>query len=427
MYKGDAKLRWRDPNGIKTLIFSLTMVALPSVGQDLPTGSPEALGMSTERLARIRPMLQQYVESGTVPGIAAMVARHGKVVYFEVFGQAQVEPSVEMDRSTIFRIYSMTKPVVSVAAMMLFEEGLFRLDDPVSIYLPELEGLGVYDESHGDSITTTVQERPMTIRHLLTHTSGLANGLEGESYVDSLYRRVNILDREDSLDETLAKLARFPLLHQPGTTWKYGISMDVIAVLIERLAGKPLDEFLHERIFEPLRLLDTGYYVRTENHHRLAGCYERDSKGNWVHSRQFWADEYETPPRLHAGGFGLASTMSDYMRFLQMILNGGELEGVRLLSPKTVELMLSDNLPVGVEMYFNYGYGLGFSVLKDRIRGGRLASTGTVGGGGVANTFFGIDRQDDIIWMVWAQALPCCQWKLNSAFETLVHQAIIDK
>ena len=134
MYKGDAKLRWRDPNGIKTLIFSLTMVALPSVGQDLPTGSPEALGMSTERLARIRPMLQQYVESGTVPGIAAMVARHGKVVYFEVFGQAQVEPSVEMDRSTIFRIYSMTKPVVSVAAMMLFEEGLFRLDDPVSIY-----------------------------------------------------------------------------------------------------------------------------------------------------------------------------------------------------------------------------------------------------------------------------------------------------
>ena len=160
------------------------------------------------------------------------------------------------------------------------------------------------------------------------------------------------------------------------------------------------------------------------------GATSEIAKGNWVNSRQFWADEYETPPRLHAGGFGLASTMSDYMRFLQMILNGGELEGVRLLSPKTVELMLSDNLPVGVEMYFNYGYGLGFSVLKDRIRGGRLASTGTVGGGGVANTFFGIDRQDDIIWMVWAQSLPCCQWKPNSTFETLVHtvhHAIIDK
>ena len=202
--------------------------------------------------------------------------------------------------------------------------------------------------------------------------------------------------------------------------------MDVVGGLVERLSGKPLDEFLHERIFEPLRMVDTGYFVRPENRHRLAGCYERDANRNWVRSRRFWADEYETPPRLRGGGFGLASTMSDYMRFLQMLLNGGELEGARLLSPKTIELILSDNLPAGVEMFFNYGYGLGFSPLKDRIRGGRLTSTGTAGGGGVANTVFGLDRADDITWMVWAQALPCCQWKLNNMFETLVHQAIID-
>ena len=199
-----------------------------------------------------------------------------------------------------------------------------------------------------------------------------------------------------------------------------------MAVLIERLAGLPLDEFLHERIFEPLRLSDTRYYVRAEDRQRLAACYERDTNGNWVRSRQFSANEYETPPRLHAGGFGLASTMSDYMRFLQMLLNGGELEGIRILSPKTVELMLSDHLPTGVEVYPNYGYGLGFSIIKDRIRGGRLTSSGTVGGGGVANTLFGIDPEDDVIWMVWTQVLPCCQWRLNNVFETLVHQAIID-
>ena len=419
-------MRWPGLNCMKALILILAMVALPSLGQDLPTGSPEEVGMSTERLARIRPMLQKYVEDGTVPGIAAMVARHGKVVYFEAFGQAQIEPPVKMDRSTIFRIYSMTKPVVSVAAMILFEEGLFRLDDPVSIYLPELAGLRVYYEGHGDSIATSDMEPPMTIRHLLTHTSGLANGLSGDSYVDSLYRTVNILDRGDTLDETLVKLAAFPLLHQPGIIWNYGISTDVVGALIERLSGRPLDEFLHERIFEPLRLLDTGYYVRAEDRQRLAVCYELDTKGNWVRSRQFWADEYETPPNLHAGGFGLASTMSDYMRFLQMLLNGGELEGVRLLSPKTVELMLSDNLPTGVEVFSNYGYGLEFYILKDRIRSGRLASTGTVSGGGVANTFFSIDGEEDVIWMVWTQVLPCCQWKLNNVFETLVHQAIVE-
>ena len=413
-------------DSMKVFVVALAMIALPSFGQDLPTGRPEQVGMSAERLARIQPMLQAYVEDGTVPGIAAMVARRGKVVFFKAFGQAQIEPPVKMDRSTIFRIYSMTKPVVSVAAMILFEEGLFHLDDPVSTYLPELAGLRVYKESEGDSIATTDIERPMTIRHLLTHTSGLANGLSGNSYVDSLYRTVNILDRGDNLDETLVKLAAFPLLHQPGTIWNYGISTDVVAVLIERLAGVPLDEFLHERIFEPLRLSDTRYYVRAEDRQRLAACYERDTNGNWVRSRQFSANEYETPPRLHAGGFGLASTMSDYMRFLQMLLNGGELEGIRILSPKTVELMLSDHLPTGVEVYPNYGYGLGFSIIKDRIRGGRLTSSGTVGGGGVANTFFGIDPEDDVIWMVWTQVLPCCQWRLNNVFETLVHQAIIE-
>ncbi len=420
-------MRWQRARCTKVIVVVLTMLVEQSIGQGLPTGSPEEVGMSTERLERVRPMLEQYVNEGTFPGIAAMVARRGKVIYFEVFGKARVDPSVDMDESTIFRIYSMTKPVVSVAAMMLFEEGLFRLDDPVAVYLPELAGLRLYVEGRGDSMVTAEVEQQMTIRQLLTHTSGLANGLQGESYVDSLYREVDILDRGDSLDETIGKLAALPLLNQPGTIWKYGVSVDVVAALVERLAGVPIEEFLQERIFEPLRMMDTGYYVRAEDQHRLAGCYELDSDNSWVHSQLFWADEYETEPILHAGGFGLASTMPDYMRFSQMLLNGGQLDGERLLSPKTVALMLSDHLPDGMEAFSNHGFAFGFSILKDNVRAGRLASTGTVGWLGVANTFFGIDREDDLIWMVWAQAFPCCQWKLSNDFETLVHQAVVDR
>lgn len=411
---------------IRGIAVVLSILVSQAVGQGLPTAQPGEMGMSTERLDRIRPVLQQYVDTRKVTGLAAMVARRGKVVYFETFGQKSLDPAAEMGKSTIFRIYSMTKPVVSVAAMMLYEEGMFFLDDPVAKYLPELDSLRVYVQGRGDDMVTEEAERPITIRQLLTHTSGLASGISGNSFVDTLYREAGVLDRDDTLEETLGKLSRLPLLNQPDSKWYYGASLDVVAALVERLAGMPFDEFLSQRIFEPLEMTDTAYYVPTDKQHRLAGCYETDDESHWEPSRFLWADEYDTPPGLHAGGFGLVSTLSDYVRFGQMLLNGGDLDGVRLLSPKTVAFMLSDNLPDGMEAFPNHGFGLGFSVLKDHIKAGRLASTGAVGWLGAANTFFAIDPAEELIWMVWAQVFPCCQLQLNGQFETLVYQAIVD-
>jgi CubicO group peptidase (beta-lactamase class C family) len=412
----------------KAILFSLTLFLIigscTQQGNKLPTAKPEKVGLSSDRLNRIKPVMQSYVDKNKLPGLITMVARKGKIVHFEKYGMMDVDKPMQFN--TIFQIMSMSKPITSVAVMMLYEEGYFQLDDPVAKFIPEFKDLKVLSSIDKDGIHVVDQIRPMTIRDLLTHTSGLTYGFFGTP-IDSIYNNVNL--QEGTLKDMINKLAKIPLVCQPGTKWNYSRSTDVLGYLVEVISGKPFDEFLKERVFIPLQMEDTDFYVPKEKINRCAAVYTpEENKGIKVMVKPDASTI--SKPKFFSGGGGLYSTINDYLIFSQMLLNKGEFNGVRLLGSKTVELMTKNHisnelLPLNVGFLQGVGFGLGFAVMIDESQ--ILGSVGEFEWGGAYNTFFWIDPTEQLIGIQMTQFAPFNYYPtFNKEFKVLVYQAIVD-
>lgn len=363
---------------------------------DLTTARPESVGMSSQRLARLTSEMKQLSDSGQLSGVVTMVAKGGKVVHFEASGKRDVASGAPMKKDSIFRIYSMTKPITGVAMMMLFEQGKWQLNDPVSKHIPEFANLKVAKVNSATGAATQVPpDHPMTMRELMSHSGGLTYGLFGSTAVDKMYSEANVLDPNQPMQAMIDKLGKIPLLFPPGERWHYSVSVDVQGYLVEKLSGKPFAEFLKERIFDPLKMPDTAFYVPAEKMDRFAAFYTYDKERKLVFHP---SGDYTKAPALPSGGGGLVSTASDYMRFCQMLLNGGELDGQRLLSPLTVKLMRTNMLPASASsMSPGTGFGLDFAVVGDPAAAGGYGGEGAYYWGGYAGTWFWIDPVYDLI------------------------------
>ncbi len=403
----------------QTLILILITLALISVAhaKKIPVTSPEDVGMSTEKLAKIKPAIQAFIDDEKIAGASVIVARKGKIVLFETFGMMDMEAKKTMKQNTIFRFYSMTKPVTSVAAMMLYEEGKLKLDDPVSKYIPEFKGLKVYAES-GKHVE---QEREMSIRDLFRHTSGLTYGFFGNTPVDKMYRAGNVFDWDSSLEDMIDKLSEIPLLHQPGKKWHYSVSTDVLGYIVEKISGQSLDKFFRQRIFKPLKMNDTAFYVPAKKVDRFAACYGPNLTGGLKITDEPAKSRYLKKRSLLSGGGGLVSTARDYLRFCQMLLNKGQLDGERLLRPETVEMMTKNQLPDSIKRGEDGGFGLGFSV---RLKDGKFPK-GEYGWGGAASTHFWISPKNDLIVIALSQYMPFSA-RLENTVKPLVYDSILN-
>ncbi len=402
------------------------------LGQELPTAAPEQVGISSKELSRVKPAMQRFVDDRKVAGAITMVSRRGKIVYFEAVGMRDVEAEKPMQRDTICRFFSMTKPVTSVAVMMLVEEEKLRLDQAVSSYLPELKGLKVFVKSTDDGIELEDAKREMTVRDLLRHTSGFTYGFLSNTPVDKQYRKINVLDRRLSLQEMIKKLGETPLLYQPGTKWNYSVSVDVLGHLVEVVSGKRLDEFFRQRIFGPLDMHDTGFYVPEKKLPRFAKTYRPNLTGGLSVLDNPTTNRFTSPPTFLSGGGGLVSTARDYMRFCQMLLNKGQLGGTRLLRSATVEMMTSNQLPknllpitFGPVKRDGLGFGLGFSVRVAEAQSAAGGRVGEYGWGGAACTHFWISPRDKLIVIVLAQHMPF-SLQLENAVKPIVYDALIE-
>ena len=369
-------------------------------------------------------MLAGEIERRRVPGAVALIARRGRLGFFESFGQRDAARGVPMANDAIFRIYSMTKPITSVAAMMLWEEGRFLLSDPIAKYLPDLSNLNVAVERAGE-LERVPLERAITIQDLLRHTSGLTYEFRGASPVHKLYMGAKVYSRAQSSADQVATLGKLPLLHQPGTRWEYGRSTDVVGRLVEVLAGQRLSAFFEQHIFAPLGMVDTAFHVPERHHSRLAEAFATDPDSGAAVQLL----EVRDPPNFESGGGGLVSTASDYARFLQMLLNGGTLDGRRLLSRKTIELMTADHLgPItGAPdlLLPGHGFGLGFAV---RLHAGIAHVPGSIGTyfwGGLAGTTFWVDPAEQLFALMLIQA-PGQRDYYRSLFRDLVYSAFDD-
>jgi len=405
--------------------------AAPILAQEIPSATPEQVGLSSERLARVDQVFSAYADEGRLAGAVGMVIRHGKVAWVDSWGMRDVAAGDPMEAGDIFRIYSMTKPITSVAVMMLYEEGLFFLDDPVGRYLPELANLPVAKlaEATGpDDIPTERANRQMTIRDLLRHTSGLTYGSFSNTAVDQAYRQAGV-GSEATLAELVTDLGKMPLMYQPGTTWNYSLSVDVLGRLVEVLSGQTFDVFLRERIFEPLDMKDTGFYVRPSDRGRFAQMYGHGGGRGGPLTLEVGNTGGFTPEVTNfSGGGGLVSTARDYARFAQMLLNGGELDGVRILSPTTIAMMTTDHLgDDGASFLGNgWGFGLGFTVKNQPGLDGLPDSVGTYYWFGVAGTSFWIDPEQDLIGLFMIQIRPNLDVNFRDQFKRLVYQAVVD-
>jgi CubicO group peptidase (beta-lactamase class C family) len=412
----------------KTILFYLLLAFMSSFAQQemtFPIAKPETVGLSSDRINLLKPLLQGYVDDNKLPGMITMVARHGKVINFDSYGIMGTDKPMQLD--AIFRIASMTKPITSVAVMMLYEEGRFKLDDPVAKYIPELKDLKVFSSKDKNGIHLEDQKRPMTISDLLTHTSGLGSGVEN-TYVDSVYRSVQLSD--GTLKDMILKLAKIPLLYQPGTKWKYGRSSDVLAYLVEVISGQPLDQFFKERIFIPLKMKDTGYYVPNEKTDRVSSVY---SVGNKLIT-DTEVNNVTTPVKFFSGNGGLLSTATDYMIFSQMLLNKGKYKGIRLLKRTTVDLMSSihvSNATMPDDDFFGplmkgMGFGYGFAVVQDNLQSNTIGSKGSYWWAGAGNTYFYIDPKEELILILMTQFVPSYYYPINKEFRELVYKSIVD-
>jgi CubicO group peptidase (beta-lactamase class C family) len=398
--------------------------------------SPEEVGFSSDRLDRVNQLVQGYVDEGKLAGAVTMLSREGEVFHFESHGLADIDRGLPMENDSIFRIYSMTKPITSVAVMMLYEEGHFSLDDPVGKFIPELGRMKVYDGMGERGMRLVEQDRPITIRHLLTHTSGLSMGSHKDSPVEEQYRQSGMMDPQSSLPEMVKKLSALPLLTQPGAKWRYSRATDVLGCLVQVISGQPFDEFLQERILGPLGMGDTAFYVSEEKLDRLAAVYGPKSDGSIEELDNTFVNKFKAPHTLFSGGGGLTSTAEDYMRFSQMLCNEGELDDVRLLGPKTVEMMRSNHLPESLKPFAvgqsnasdtrGCGFGLGFRVVMDIAEHGILGSEGIYSWGGAASTIFWVDPAEDMVAILLTQMMPSSTYPLRREFQVAAYQALTD-
>jgi len=399
------------------IVLSLLFFCIGFAGE-LPITSPENVGMSSEKLARAKSPVQALIDNEKIAGASIIVARKGKIVLFETFGMMDKKAKKPMQPDTIFRIYSMSKPITSVAAMMLYEQGKLKLDDPISKYIPEFKGLKVYSESgkHDDQV------HQMSVRDLLRHTSGLTYGYFGNTAVDKMYMARSVLKLKSSLQDMINKLSEIPLLHQPAAKWHYSVSTDVLGYLVQKVSGQPLDEFFRQNIFEPLDMKDTAFYVPNEKVNRFAACYGPKQNGGLKVVDEPAKSQYLAQPLLCSGGGGLVSTARDYLRFSQMLLNKGQLDCKRLLRSETVEMMTSNQLPDSVKRGEGEGFGLGFSV---RLRDGRFPQ-GEYGWGGAASTHFWISPKDELIVIALSQYMPFSS-QLQNAVKSIIYESILNE
>ena len=423
----------------------------------LEHGTPEELGLSSSRLDRVTDWLNQQVESERLAGASTMICRNGRIGYLESAGQSDLENGKPFDASTIVRIFSMTKPITSVAAMMLYEEGRYQLDDPVAKYLPEFTDTKVW-KGEGSLENVEDQTSPMLVKHLFMHTSGLTYGFMNANVVDQEHRnqKIEFPGTAGTLEDLVKRLAGIPLIAQPGTRWNYSVSTDVLGRLVEVWSGLSLEAFFKERILEPLGMHDTGFSVTKGNRDRFASLYSPLSgadmsnvgKKSVSDSRQMKpglklqepaaTSRYLKPTKLFSGGGGLTGTIGDYARFCQMLLNGGELDGERLLSPITVNYMRSNQLPDNADMaamgqpvwsetsYDGIGFGLGFAVVIDPPKASIITSVGEHHWGGAASTFFWIDPQEDLFVVFFTQLMPSSTYPIRRELRTRVYQAIVE-
>ena len=400
---------------------------------------PEKLGFSSERLGKLDSFLAtRYIEPGRIPCAQVQISRRGELVHETLLGQADRERGKAIATDTVFRIYSMTKPITSVAFMMLVEEGLVALDDPVSRFIPEWKALGVFAAGVGPFLTTP-PTRPMQMIDLLRHTSGLTYGFQNRGNVDAAYRKLKIADTMGpDMDGFVAELAKLPLEFSPGEAWNYSISTDVLGVLVERISGLPFQTFLQTRIFDPLKMTDTGFQVREDQKPRFAACYNATPTGGLTLQDDPETSPYLTAPNFHSGGGGLVSTAKDYMAFCRMLGNGGVLDGQRLIAPRTLKLMASNHLPGGQDLTdlsrslfseatnAGVGFGLGFAVTFDPVKAMLTSSPGEYYWGGAASTAFWIDPAEDIQVVFMTQVLPSSSYPIRRELRTLVYSALIE-
>jgi len=392
---------------VATLLGSGSTAALAATSSKpaIVAAAPESVGFSAEGLKKLDAHMQDLVDTGHLPGVTTMLVRHGKVVNFEVHGKKGFD-GPPMTKDTVFRIYSQTKPVTGVAMMILFEEGKWKLDDPVSKYVPEFASLRVFKAVNPDgSFDTVPADRPPTMRELMSHSGGFAYGLVADNPIDQAYVDTGVLGSK-SREEFAQKVAALPLVAQPGTRWKYSVSVDIQGMIIEKLTGMSLGDFMQQRIFTPLKMTDTGFWLPAQKMDSLASLYLWGPKQKkLIPAEGFMVLDITKPPVVASGGGGLVSTNADYARFAQMLLNGGELEGQRILKPETVKLMrtnmLSDTI-MKSDPSFNTakgrGFGLDFAVVLDSAKAGPYGE-GTYSWGGAAGTWFWIDPTNDLFFL----------------------------
>jgi CubicO group peptidase (beta-lactamase class C family) len=396
----------------------------------MQTVLPEEVGLSGERLERVTARMQAYIDRSELAGCLTAIMRRRQVAYFKCTGMADIQKGLPVQPDTLFRIYSMTKPITSAAVLMLFEEGRLRLSDPISAYIPAFkrEMQVAVQPDLGEAFASAC--RPITIRDLLTHTAGLSYGFVEESYLDHLYREQvwALLDRKTDTPaaELIEAIARLPLAHQPGSAFRYSLATDVLGHLVSLVAGMPFLGFLQDRIFDPLGMVDTFFCIPENKQSRLAEVYNPAKNGGLERVEPPSEFAFTNPCAFQSGGGGLVSTAADYLRFASMLLNCGELEGKRLLSPKTVELMTSNHLPPGVHPFdeAGYGFGLGVNVVLNVAATQNLGSIGRYGWSGAASTNFWIDPQEQLIGLFLTQRLESTT--AVDDFRNLVYQAIID-
>ncbi len=417
----------------KALSFLLLLAPIQALAAGLPAAPPASLGFSPERLARIDDAMKRYVDDGKLAGINIAFARDGKLVYDKSAGMADMARGLPMSSDTLVRIYSMTKAITVVAAMTLVEEGRLRLTDPVSMHLPEFAGTGVYVEGGPDAPKTRPPKTPPKIFHLMTHTSGLTYpGGYDKTVVGKVYDEKNVFDAGNTLEELSRKTATIPLTDEPGE-YHYGASIDILGRVIEVVSGKPLDVFLRERLFVPLKMDDTMFTVPPGQRGRLAELYTKGPDGKLVVLKQgAGLGLYEAGAKLLSGGGGLVSTTADYLRFCQMMLNGGELDGARILSPKTVQLMTRGQVSPAHRGSLNdfspgYDMGLGFGVLEDVGASGMPGSAGEFRWGGAASTEFFIDPSEKIVAVLSTQLMPGSTYRLREDMKALIYQALVEQ
>jgi len=418
----------------KCIIFIALLISSIFIsGQGLPIASPKEVGLSSQRLTRIDSVINQFIANGKIPGMVALVARRGKIAYYKSFGKMDIEASKEMPKNALFRIASMTKAITSVAIMTLYEEGHFLLTDPLSKYIPEFKNSRVVVKSPGNDSNQLIPARSeITIRQLLNHTSGISYG---ESLQNVYYKEagmtVGLTPTSGTIKEKIIALAKLPLISHPGEEFHYGMSTDVLGYLIEVISKQTLETFLKERIFTPLKMNDSYFTIPPDKFSRLASLYKLDKTGNLIKATGYFS--YSSTQNYFSGGAGLISTPGDYVRFAQMLLNKGELEGIRILSRKTIETMTSNS--IGSLFIFNPfkhngimgdKFGLGFGIRTEKGVYDELESPGAFGWDGAFYTRFWVDPKEELVGIFMSQVDSNWDEKLIGKFKVLVYQSIAD-